>query len=200
MKARLYFMFCIALSLSACGFSKQSTFYVLDSNAVPEKSQTLKSAQNILFGIEPVFLPNYLEKPQIIIREPDTVTLTVSEFNRWAESLSAVFPRVLANAISKKMGYPAAKQINLNRSLFPYRIFIEVLRFDSSFNQEAVLDTWWTIMTDSGKLIYRTRSTLITPVGETYVSVVQAQQKLLYELGDVIGEYALKHFKKEQNK
>ncbi|MBO4521311.1 MAG: membrane integrity-associated transporter subunit PqiC [Alphaproteobacteria bacterium] len=188
----------ISLFVGACGFSRPSTFYVLDSGSLPPESVTLKNADRILIGIEPVFIPNYLDKPQIIIRQPDSVTLTASEFNRWAEQLSDVFPRVLANSISEYMGYPAAKQINLNRDLFPYRLFIEVLRFDAAFKKEAVLDTWWTIMTNSGNVVYRTRSTLVEPVGDSYDSVVLSEQKLLKELGRTIAKFAQENIKKGQ--
>jgi len=192
---RKYFSFILAFFLSSCGVSRPSTFYVLDNSSLPSESVTLKSADRILIGIEPVFIPNYLDKPQIIIRQPDSVTLTASEFNRWAEQLSNVFPRVLANEISEQMGYPAAKQINLNRDLFPYRLFVEVLRFDATFKKEAVLDTWWTIMTNSGNVVYRTRSTLIEPVGDSYDSVVLAEQMLLKKLGRTIADFARKNLK-----
>ena len=198
MKKQSYLVLLTTLFLSACGFSRPSTFYVLDSNSLPQQSSTLKNANRILIGIEPVFIPNYLDKPQIVIRQPDSVTLTASEFNRWAEQISDVFPRVLAGAISERMGFPAAKQINLNRDLFPYRLYVEVLRFDATFDKEAVLDTWWTIMSDSGNIIYRTRSTLIAPVAGTYPDVVQAEQKLLKELGYAIAEYVEKNLKKRQ--
>ena len=186
----------LSLLTSACGFSKPSTFYVLDSNDIPEQNIMLGDTDKMLIGIEPVFLPTYLDKPQIIIRQPDSVTLTASEFNRWAELLSDVFPRVLGDAISKNMGYPAAKQINLNRDLFPYRLYVEVLRFDAAFEKEALLDTWWTIMTNSGNVVYRTRSVLIEPTGDDYDSVVQSEQKLLQKLGQVIAEYAKKNLEK----
>ena len=196
MKKRFAVITVLSLLAGACGFSRPSTFYVLDSNDLPEQSITLADANKMLIGIEPIFLPTYLDKPQIIIRQPDSVTLTASEFNRWAELLSDVFPRVLADAISKNMGYPAAKQINLNRDLFPYRLYVEVLRFDATFEKEALLDTWWTIMTNSGNVIYRTRSVLIEPTGDDYDSVVQSEQKLLRNLGRIIAEYAKKNLKK----
>ena len=199
MKKHISFLLAVSLLVGACGFSRPSTFYVLDNSALPSENVTLKSADRILIGIEPVLIPNYLDKPQIVIRQPDSVTLTVSEFNRWAEQLSDVFPRVLANSISEHMGYPAAKQINLNRDLFPYRLFVEVLRFDATFKKEAVLDTWWTIMTNSGNVVYRTRSTLVEPVGDDdYDSVVLAEQKLLKELGRTIAVFAQKNLKKGQ--
>ena len=190
MKKNFFMLLTGFIFLGACGFSKPATFYVLDSNDLPQLSTTLSNADHVLIGIEPVFMPDYLQRPQIVIRQADSVTLTASEFNRWAEQLSDAFPRVLAHAISEKMGYPAAKQINLNRNLFPYRLFVEVLRFDAVFGKEAVLDTWWTILSNSGKLIYRTRSTLVVPAGDDYSSVVSAEQKLIKELGNVIAYYA----------
>ena len=193
MKIRFCLTAFLALLVTACGSSRPSTFYVLDSNDIPQDSITLANADKMLIGIEPVFLPAYLDKPQIIIRQPDSVTLTASEFNRWAELLSDVFPRVLADAVSKNMGYPAAKQINLNRDLFPYRLYVEVLRFDAAFKKEAVLDTWWTIMTNSGNVLYRTRSVLIEPTGDDYDSVVQSEQKLLRKFGEIIAGYAQKN-------
>ena len=198
MKKRFCIMAVLALLTGACGFSRPSIFYVLDSNDLPEQSITLADADKMLIGIEPVFLPTYLDKPQIIIRQPDSVTLTASEFNRWAELLSDVFPRVLADAISKNMGYPAAKQNNLNRDMFPYRLYVEVLRFDAAFEKEAVLDTWWTIMTNSGNVVYRTRSVLIEPTGSDYDGVVQSEQKLLQRLGQIIADYAKKNLIKGQ--
>lgn len=92
MKKRFCLIFAAAVFMGACGFSRPSTFYVLDNSVLPEQSVTLKSADRILIGIEPVFIPNYLDKPQIVIRQADSVTLTASEFNRWAEQLSDVFP------------------------------------------------------------------------------------------------------------
>ena len=198
MKKSFFAVAGLVLLTAACGFTRPSTFYVLDSNDTPEKSITLADANKMLIGIEPIFLPTYLDKPQIIIRQPDSVTLTASEFNRWAELLSDVFPRVLADAISKNMGYPAAKQINLNRDLFPYRLYVEVLRFDAAFEKDALLDTWWTIITNSGNVIYRTRSVLIEPTGNDYDSVVLSEQKLLQKLGRVIADYAKKNLIKGQ--
>ena len=198
MKKRFYLIAVLSLFIGACGSSRPSTFYVLDSNDLPEQGFTLSDANKMLIGIEPVFMPTYLDKPQIIIRQPDSVTLTASEFNRWAELLSDVFPRVLGDAISKNMGYPAAKQINLNRDLFPYRLYVEVLRFDAAFEKEAVLDTWWTIMTNSGNVIYRTRSVLIEPTGDDYDSVVRSEQKLLRKLGQNIADYAKENLVKGQ--
>lgn len=193
---RLLMLAAAAALVSSCGFSKPSTFYVLDDDALPEQSAVSTEANRILIGIEPVFMPNYLDKPQIVIRQTDDVTLTASEFNRWAEQPANAIPRVLANAVSARAGYPAAKQINMNRDAFPYRLYVEVLRFDASFDGKAVLDAWWTVLTDSGKLLRRTRTTLTVPAGKTYADVVAAERKLLKDFGAVIADYAVNNLAK----
>ena len=50
-------------------------------------------------------------------------------------------------------------------------------------------------MTNSGKVIYRTRSVLVEPTGDSYDSVVQSEQKLLQKLGRIIADYAKKNLK-----
>ena len=55
-------------------------------------------------------------------------------------------------------------------------------------------------MTNSGNVVYRTRSVLIEPTGDDYDSVVQSEQKLLQKLGQVIAEYAKKNLEKGKNK
>lgn len=183
------------LLLTACGTTKPSTFYALDSNASPAENKTSEIADNVKIGIEPVIVPNYLNRPQIVTRDDDGVTLKISEFNRWAEQIGDVFPRVLAAAISETAKYPAAKQINLNRDLFPYRLFVEVLRFDAAFGKESVLDAWWTVMTRDGKVIRRARTTLTEPAGDTYADIAASEQRLIARFGAVIGTYAKKNLK-----
>lgn len=186
-------------ALTACGMTRPSTFYVLDGGDLPEQSVTVKDARGILIGIESVFVPDYLNKPQIVIRRPDGVTLTASEYNRWAEQVADAFPRVLGNAVSERMGFPAAKQVNLNRDLFPYRLYVEILRFDAVFGGEAVLDAWWTVMNGKGDVLRRTRSTLTEPAGNDYAAVVTAERTLTDRLGAEIAAYATENLKKKGN-
>lgn len=184
---KILFAVLAVLSLSACGTTRPSTFYALDSGAVPADEPELVNADKVKIGIEPVIIPNYLNRPQIVIRDSDGVTLTISEFNRWAEQIGDVFPRVLANSMNVTLGYPAAKQINLNRDLFPYRLFVEVLRFDAAFGKDAVLDAWWTLATRDGKAVYRSRSVLTRPVGNTYADAAESERALIVRLGGIIG-------------
>lgn len=190
------YLFCAMMLLTACGTTRPSTFYVLDGGVSPERSVTIKDARGILIGIEPVFVPDYLNKPQIVIRQPDGVTLTASEYNRWAEQVSDVFPRVLGDAVSARMGFPAAKQINLNRDLFPYRLYVEIIRFDAAFGEQAVLDAWWTVMTGKGDILRRTRTTVTERAGNDYAAIVAAERTLIDRLGAEIADYASKHLKK----
>ncbi len=181
--------------LAACGFSKPSTFYVLDANTAPRQSLTLKNADSVVIGIEQISIPTYLDRPQIVLRDAETSTIMIAEFHRWAEHISDVMPRVLADAISERAGYPLAKQVDVNREFLKYRLYVEVQRFDATPNGEAVLDAWWLINDADGQTLYRTRSTLVEPVSDTYPSLVKAEQKLIRELGFTIADYYKKNIK-----
>ena len=80
------YLFCAMMLLTACGTTRPSTFYVLDGGVSPERSVTIKDARGILIGIEPVFVPDYLNKPQIVIRQPDVGQSRFPMFSRafWA--------------------------------------------------------------------------------------------------------------------
>ncbi len=192
---KILFACLTVLFLSACGTTKPSTFYALDSGAIPADEPEQANAGKVKIGIEPVIIPNYLNRPQIVIRDDDGVTLKISEFNRWGEQIGDVFPRVLADSMNVTFGYPAAKQINVNRDLFPYRLQVEVSRFDASFGKDAVLNAWWTLTSRDGKTVYRSRSVLTHPVGNTYADAAEAERTLIVRLGGIIGNAVRKKIK-----
>lgn len=202
MKACYLFVLSMIISLGGCGSSPPSTFYTLDSNEAILEVTGPKMDQ-VLVGVEPVAIPSYLNRPQIVTRNADDVTLMISEFNRWAEPLGESFSRTLANAISEKAGYPAAKPIGLNREQAIYRLQVEVQRFDGTINDKKIskndkvfLDTWWTLSNSSGNIVYRTRSVFVQSAGESYSDLIRAEQRLVKELGETIADYVSKEAKK----
>lgn len=182
-------LFSVFFLLSACGISQPSVFYTLDSGPLLYENTTLKNVDTVIIGIEPIVFPSYLDRPQIVVRDTETSVISFSEFHRWAEYLRDAFPRVIGDAISQRVGYPLAKQVSVNRDLFEYRLYIEVLRVDAELGNMAVLDAWWVITDPSANVLYRTRSTLTEPVDSTYESVVKAEQTLAKRLGYAVADY-----------
>lgn len=186
--------------LGACGFSPDSTFYVLDDSPLPTRSFTLDNADTVIIGVEYISIPTYLDRPQIVIREKEDDTLEMAEFHRWAEHLGDVLPRVVGDAVSERAGYPLAKPATLNRDVFTYRLYIEIMRFDAQKDGAAMLDAWWTITDASGEVLYRTRSVLVEPTGDSYPDIVKTEHFLAKKLGFEIADYYVKNLKNAKKK
>ena len=193
---RKIFLVLLSLSVGGCGFTSPSTFYALDNAPVPAQTGRLTTQSAPLIGIEPVFVPPYLDKPQIIERDADSPVVKVDEFNRWAEMLSDTFPRILAKAVNQKAKRVLAKPVGSLRGDYPYRLYIEIERFDASFGKQAVLEAWMTVMNGSPTPVTVNKIVLTEPVGGTFDDMVRAQNALIYRLGDMIAGYALKNLRK----
>lgn len=188
-------LFLMIFALSSCGTSAPSTFYALDFTT-KETEKVYKTNLSPVLLVASVSIPPYLDKPQIVSRKSNSPQVRIDEFNRWAESLSAAASRVLTDAINKTAKRPYAKPADNAYGTIPYRLNVELLRFDSVVNEQAVLKAWWTITTLTGSPVYATQATLVEPVGDTYDDIVKAQNALLQKLGGQIGQYALKNIKK----
>lgn len=190
----------LIVALSACGHSPSSMFYVLDDSPLPSRSLTLENTDTVVIGVEDVSIPTYLDRPQIVIRGEEEETLEVAEFHRWAEHLGDVLPRVIGDAVSERAGYPLAKPATLNKDVFSYRLYIEIMRFDARMDGAAMLDAWWTITDASGDVLYRTRSVLVEPVGDSYSDIVKSERFLARKLGFEIADFYTKNLKNIKKK
>jgi uncharacterized protein len=97
----------------------------------------------IAIGLGPVQLPEYLNRPEMVIRtSPNGFEL--SETDRWAEPLSDNFRHVLANDLSNLLG-------TINITQFPwypgtrldYVVHVQLQRFEAGRNQTAEFIARW---------------------------------------------------------
>ena len=181
---------------AGCGTSAPSTFYTLDLTA-PPKEKIYKSAQQPVLGVESVALAAYLDRPQIVLKAADSPVVTLNEFNRWSESLNTAVARVLSNAVNQTAKRPYAKPITTSRAPYAYILSVELLRLDADFGKNAVLEAWWTISDKNDAPVYTMKTVLTHPAGETYDSVVRAENALVTELGKIIASYCLKNLDKK---
>lgn len=170
--------------LSGCiGQSRPARFY----NITPQTQamRTFKSAR-IFVGIEPVKVPVYLDKPQIVTRNSNEVELSISELNRWAEPLSDSIQNTLAADIGSIMPDATVKPSSFRREGFDYIVWVEITKFEGVWNENAVLDAWWSILDSDNKSVARDQVSLSRPLGQTYDNLVQQQSILLGELSEKI--------------
>jgi uncharacterized lipoprotein YmbA len=132
-----------------------------------------------------VEIPEYLDRPQIIIRAEDHV-IRLAEFDRWAEPLKENLTRVLAENLSSLL---ATDRI----ALFPwkgskpmdYRIVVNVLRFEGAWGDDFILEARWTLFSlqeDKEPLMRKSRLQAALGEKEDFKSLAAAGSRLLADL------------------
>lgn len=131
--------------LAACSSSPPTNFYTLasgglDTTAAPAPQQTAS-----VIAIGPVNLPDYLDRPQIVIRT-STYAMSLSSFDQWAAPLNDMLPRVLVEDMAQRL--PADRVVSfpeVSGPSFDYRIAVSINRFDVDANGMATLVAHWQI-------------------------------------------------------
>lgn len=167
-------LFCFILL--GCFSTPESKFYMLNSLPIEKISST-----QMKIGVYDVSLPEYADKPQIVLQNPESPEITISEFNRWGTDLSVMvkntFIEDLQKALPDSKVYPLAYGTN-----FQYIVKIDVEKFTGWLNKQALFKVKWQILNSRGKPIYTESSEYQTDVGKTYALYVLAQSKLLADL------------------
>ena len=93
-------VFIVFLLLTACfgGYSKPTKFY----NLLSYKNKVI-SNKIISINIEPINIPSYLDRPQIITIGSQPTELNISETNRWAEPLNIAMQRALIQDLQSSL-------------------------------------------------------------------------------------------------
>lgn len=179
-------MFAILTVILLCGCvgqSRPARFYSL--TAQTPAPQVFKSAK-IFVGIEPVKVPVYLDKPQIVTRNTNQVELSISELNRWAEPLSDAIQTALAADIGSALPNAVVKPSSFRKENFDYIVWVEITKFEGVWNKEAMLDGWWSILDNDNKLVARDKVSLSRPLDDTYDNLAVQQSGLISELAEKI--------------
>ncbi len=180
-------VFFIAFLLAGCigfGTSQPSKFYILEAL----NGQAPLSQKKISIGVEPIKIPGYLDKPQIVLSENNSPEMNLSETQRWAEALSSMMQRTLAKDMGNYLPNAFIKSKTYGSENFTYTIFAEVASMDGILGDKAELSVWWSILNSDGKTIVREQSKLKRPLGKTYADYVDTQSKLLNDLAEKISK------------
>ena len=185
--------------LSGCA-SSPSRFYLLSSlEATSPEMKPSAEERCFSFGIGPINIPYYLDRPQIVTRGTST-ELKLAEFDRWGEPLGDNLKSVLAKNLSILLCTKAVAFFPWRGGIpIDYRIEMEVLRFDGSLGGNVSLEAWWMISSGDGKrILFSKKSTLTEAVGgQDYKSLVGAESRALGTLSREIAE-AIKTLSKEK--
>lgn len=172
---------CFCLLLAACvGTSSPVLFYTFRTDTTAQVEAVSRRKISVL--VSEVNLPATLDRPQIVTGAADAVQLEISETHRWSESLSTLMQRTIAADIQAYLPNANIRPANFSRELYPYKIVIDVNRFEGNLNKNAVLQADWRILGDERQLLKQGNVSLSEPVGATYDDLVVSMGKMLSEL------------------
>jgi uncharacterized protein len=185
---------CLAVALlvlflaSGCAQTQPTRFYTL-SALQPGAGEA--SADGPAIGLEPVILPDYLDRPQIVTRAgPNRMML--ADFDVWVEPLSGMFTRVLAQNLSVLLETEDVVILPELRDVrFDHHVQATVTQFDIDENGQAVLDALWAVYgRDGRRLVRQDRSRLMEAVAEPgdHAAIAAAMSRALEGLSrDIAG-------------
>lgn len=185
---------CIIMTYG-CARTPQARFYILQPQpSAIDQSQPSVSVNDMIIGVGPVELPEYLDRPQIVTRISSN-ELYLSEFNRWVESLEENFSSVLAENLSvllstdKVLVYPWIGSIEVKR-----QVRVNVLQFDSLPGGEVLLKVLWGLKDEDGKYLSSIKkSSFSTPAGKGYPEMVEAMNRVLGDFSREVANEIIKN-------
>ena len=177
--------------LIGCGSTQPSRFYTLSPlGDLKAEQRSTSVGHGISIAIGPVEIPDYLNRPNIVIRTSKN-ELTLSEFDRWAGSLKEDIARVLSENLSK---LAAPDQISVTEwgwgGDYDYRVAVDINQFDIMPEGNVLLKAEWALVGKDGTRIIVRRERLIDPVdGQTYEAKVSSMSRALETLSrDIASE------------
>ena len=172
----------LLVASAGCATSPPARFFLLSPPAAqPSSEQGQKPATQVSLQVQ---IPDYLDRPQIMIRE-DKHRLSLAELDRWAEPLSRMLAKFLAQHLAES---PLPIQVNAPGSgREEIDIWIQILRLDGKPGDRVTLETNWRIASserNAGRVHFF--SAAAPASGQGMEGLVQAHEEVVQELASVL--------------
>lgn len=175
-------LFLLSATAVGCASSPPARLYLLNSPS-PESVKLVPKGIPAYVNLQ-VQVPEYLDRPQIMIREAEH-RLCLAELDRWAEPLSRMITRVLSQELAS-----ASVQINApGPSEENAQIWVQILQLDGMPGGEVHLQANWQIASPrAGQGKVRFFSAAAPVSGETIDDLVRTHEQLLSQLATEISQ------------
>lgn len=174
------------LLVAACSQTPPTQFYTLSSMQLPPSDVP---GQDIVVGVGPVNLPDYLDRPQIVTRASGNEVM-LADFSAWVEPINGMFVRVLVEDLSLLLASDNVLALPQRRpTRLDYQVEVDVTRFDADLSGRALLDARWRVFgRDGDRLVDEGRSTIVAPGAAPgdYDAIVAALSKALGQMSSAI--------------
>lgn len=176
-----------ALILGACslgGYSKNSTFYMMNS-----ENLSAVSTRKLTVGVSKVKVPDVLNKPQMVVYDKDSQEIEIMEFERWGEPLPYVLQNTVTNDLQQYLPASFVKSVEYSSEALDYTVRIKINKIEAYKNDKVILSAWWNIENPHGKVLKRDQGVYETKVnGEEIADLVKAQNRAVHDLSRDIAQ------------
>ncbi|MGH8460035.1 MAG: PqiC family protein [Stenotrophobium sp.] len=133
----------VALMLGACASTTATQFYTLIPTASPS-SVANASASMFQISVQPVVIPDQVDRPQLVVREGNGGIVPV-ETRQWIAPLSSEIRGALSADLTNRLGVQDVYGIAATPGQITYIVKLKVQRFDSALGAYARIDALWTV-------------------------------------------------------
>lgn len=173
---------CLFFSACMFGTSKNAKFYT----QVATSAGAISSDYTAFVGVNRVQLPKYIDRPQIVTQQKDSVQINISEYNRWVELPSVLATRALTEDLSLLLPAAQVKMTPSHGEEFERVISVEIVKMDAVLGEKAELVAWYTIKNNSKKVLTQQKFANSVVIGKTYDDLVNGYNQLLDKLSQEI--------------
>lgn len=132
--------------LAGCARTQPSKFYTLNAAWPPEETRVEPFTNSLILGVGPVSIPTYMERPQMVTRVNHN-EVSLSEFNRWAEPVTASLPTVLEDNLTVLLSGVEVTDFNLHQHLqLTHQLVVDIDEFIGTPGDSALLRAKWMLV------------------------------------------------------
>ncbi len=126
--------------------SPNPRLYSLYVPAAANSEQKINLPGNVIVGIGPVRIPEYINRPQIMISNKDK-TIVYDEFNRWAESLDFAMARLINEDLALLTSGASFQMFPWDFAIaVKYQVIVDVIQLENNSNQDLSFVAQWSIV------------------------------------------------------
>ncbi len=183
--------------LTGCSTTSQSSRFYLMSPLQETLEQSRMITTQPLLGISSVGLADYLDRPQILVRNGPH-RLELNEFDRWAGPLQENLRSVLSRSLEQHFGAEQVIVAPWHDALRPaYELSLQIDQLDATQAGDLTLRGRWTLYAPAGRrLVALGRISLREVIaGADAEAIVAATAVVVARLGDRLAKQISPHLK-----
>jgi uncharacterized lipoprotein YmbA len=190
----------LTLGLAACTTSAPVRYYTLLSAQGDVRPP--EAPARFVFEVLPVTVPEYLNQPQLVVRQGDSGMLAVLDDERWLGPLDEEIRHALSAQLADRLGAQDVAGLSWPSDAQVIKVKLHVRRLDAWPGQRVQLEAGWTLRDarDPAGASLVCQGRFEQPAAAGYPALVQAQQRLIAALAQQVGQDATAWMASRQSK